>query len=133
MGAFPSHLTFAHKSCHHTTLQKLYDSEMDALSGSLAVVGAFKEVYLLAEFVYKIIHSASHYQEEEKSLVREFKIELLHLKSFWVVFTEADGKLLEDDPLNRVSRCFERQILAKGGIQSRLTQLAMASSNRGNH
>lgn len=99
----------------------------------MTVVGAFKEVYLLAKFVYKTIHSAAHYQEEEKSLVREFKIELLHLRSFWIVFTKADGKLIEDDPLNEVSRCSKWQILARGRIHSRLTQLALASRDRGNH
>lgn len=115
----------------HTS--NLHDSEMEPLSGGLAVVGAFKEVYLLAKFVYKTIHSASHYQDEEKSLVREFKIEVLHLRSFWIVFTKADGKLIEDDPLNQVSRYSGWQILAGGRMHSRLTHLAMASRNRGNH
>lgn len=76
---------------------------MEPVSSVIAVVEAFKEVYLLTKFVYESAKSASHFQEEEKSLVAEFEIELLHLRSFWTIFTRADGSLIEDNVLNQVS------------------------------
>lgn len=81
---------------------------MEPVSTVIAVVEAFKEVYLLAKFVYETAQSASHFQEEEKSLVAEFEIELLHLRSFWTIFTKADGSLIEDNILNQVSLDYSR-------------------------
>ncbi|KAI3401786.1 hypothetical protein diail_8164 [Diaporthe ilicicola] len=74
---------------------------MEPVSAVLTVAEAFKEVYLLARFVYKTARSAAQYKEEENSLVSEFEIELLHFRSFWRVFTRADGNLIDDDALNR--------------------------------
>ncbi|KAL1867076.1 hypothetical protein Daus18300_006475 [Diaporthe australafricana] len=74
---------------------------MEPVSAVLTVAEAFKEAYLLARFVYKTARSTAQYQEEEKSLVAEYEIELLHFRSFWTVFTRADGKLIDDDALNR--------------------------------
>lgn len=91
-----------HEYCHN---------EMEPVSAILAVAEAFKEVYLLANFVYKTARSASHYQEEEKSLIAEFELELLHFRSFWAVFTRTDGNLIDDDALNQVSRYFGTQVV----------------------
>lgn len=77
---------------------------MEPVSTVLTVVEAFKEVYLLAKFVYKTAQSASHFKEEEKALFDEFEGELLSLESFWAIFVKADGSLIEDDVLNPVSR-----------------------------
>lgn len=76
---------------------------MDGASLGLAVVAAFKDVYLVAKYIRKTIRSAKHYQTEQTSLLSEFKIEILHLRSFWKLFTRKDGNLVDDDILNNVS------------------------------
>jgi len=76
---------------------------MDGASLGLAVIAAFKDVYLVAKFVRKTIQSAKHYQNEQASIVSEFEIEILHLRSFWKIFTRKDGNLVDDDLLNNVS------------------------------
>lgn len=94
---------------------------MEPVSTVVAVVEAFKEVYLLTKFVYESAKSASHFQEEEKSLVAEFEIELLHLRSFWTIFIRADGSLIEDNILNQVSCAYSGlQISNTAGIHQRL-------------
>lgn len=103
IGAIHPNLKLVHKSCTYTPPHKLNHSEMEPVSTVVTVVEAFKEVYLLARFVYKTAQSASHFKEEERSLLEEFEGELLHLRSFWVIFTRADGKLIEDNILNQVS------------------------------
>jgi hypothetical protein len=80
---------------------------MDGASLGLAVVAAFKDVYLVAKFIRKTVRSAKHYQIEQTSILSEFKIEILHLRSFWKIFTRKDGNLVDDDMLNNVSLGFK--------------------------
>lgn len=75
---------------------------MDGVSSIVTVVELFKEVYLLARFVYKSAKSASHWQDEEKDLVADFDFQLMHFKSFWVMFTKYDGKFVDDEQLTQV-------------------------------
>lgn len=75
---------------------------MDGISTMVTVVEVFKDVYLLARFVYKTAKSASHCHEEEKDLIADFELELMHFKSFWVMFTKFDGKFVDDTQLTKV-------------------------------
>jgi hypothetical protein len=75
---------------------------MDGVSASLTVISAFKEVYLLSRFVWKVASTAANGNPERKTLAAEFKIEVAHLKLFWWVFIKTDGHLVDDEHLNEV-------------------------------
>lgn len=129
--AIHPNLRLVHRSCSYTLLHQLNRGEMEPISTVVTVVEAFKEVYLLARFVYKTAQSASHFKEEEKSLLKGFEDELLHLRSFWVIFTRADGKLIEDDPLNEVSRhYYGAQIPTREIIDRSLIQTGIAATHQ---
>jgi len=75
---------------------------MEPASLSLAVVAAFKEVYFVSRFVYKLANSAKHYREEQHELLVEFRQQFLYLKTFWRVIVPSDGNVANDDQLNPV-------------------------------
>jgi len=76
---------------------------MDPASLSIAVVALFKDVYLVAKYIRRKVKSAKQHRYEQSLLLAEFRIEILHLKSFWKLFTGKDGNLVDDHLLNNVS------------------------------
>ena len=75
---------------------------MDPASLSLGVLTAFKEVYLVAKFVYKTAASAKHHSSEQRTTLAEFHYEFLYIHSFRQVLLLHKSKIVNEDQLNKV-------------------------------
>ncbi|KAF3917108.1 hypothetical protein ABW20_dc0105087 [Dactylellina cionopaga] len=73
---------------------------MEPVSLTLAVVAAFKDVYLVGKFIHKTACSVKSYFGEQDILHAKFKLELLHLRSFGRLLTRNDGNVIDDELLN---------------------------------
>jgi hypothetical protein len=83
---------------------------MDVAGLSLAVLTAYKEVYLIAKFIYSTAASARNSESERRDLSVEFKYELLFLQSLGVVFFRGEGIMFDAD-LDQVSTFMTFQIV----------------------
>ena len=69
---------------------------------ALAVVTTFKEVYVTARSIYRMIESARNMGSEREDLQVEFRGEILYLESFGKLYLSKNG-LMNDVELDKVS------------------------------
>lgn len=75
---------------------------MDPISFALSVVTAYKEVYLVARFVYTTIRSTKEHQEEVRDLLSKYYREFLFLRTFGRIFVQRKGRVVQDPDLDAV-------------------------------
>lgn len=79
---------------------------MEPIGLTLAVFSTFKEVYLLSQFIGKLVKSAKNSEAEHASLEVEFHFEFLYMRSTGLFFLQNNG-VVNDSGLNQVIRVLD--------------------------
>lgn len=76
---------------------------MDPFSLTLGIISVFKDAYLVSRFVYTTLNSGLKHAEERVEIIKDFRHELLLLRSFGRWFVDSKGMVTNDSSLNTVS------------------------------
>jgi hypothetical protein len=73
----------------------------DPVSLTLALITAFKEVYLLSRCIYRACESAKASEEERAKLRQDLRFELIYIQSFGRYYLKSKS-IADDDRLDKV-------------------------------
>lgn len=77
---------------------------MDPISITTGILSSFQVVYLTTRFIYNEIMRAKGFRGGKAQMALKYRLEIVRLKTFWVVLTKSTGTTINTKSLNSLSR-----------------------------
>jgi hypothetical protein len=90
----------------HRTFRSIGTStvKMDPVSITTGVLSSFQIVYLTTRFIYNEVMKAKGFRGGKAQMAMKYRLEIVRLKTFWVVLTKSTGTTINTKSLNSLSR-----------------------------